>query len=456
VTAQLLPTMKTTGVRDLKTTIKFDRVSYTSKVKEWKPNLYWSAPYSSLGNDASSSEESSSSSILSSSQGVVLPVTGLRNEDGFAVVTLDYAYSDIQPGQVDNSMLQFYKVTPSYTPTIVNGTSGRAEIEIFRPKFGNNRLSEVYTIKINPLKPGTIYTNGYTIRISGSELGGQDGVNDATILVKFADQDTGAILIATISGRAAGTFDEFYVKPINDAEVNVYTDAAMIRRAPYSSFIWNGALNETQEFGDVGNDYAYLPEPILRDVFTQHDEVSLVSYAGVIWACKESNSDDVFDPAKWTPMTTADVAMTALERIDGFYHPTVGMVPKDHQQLLKGITYPNTVYFGNKFAPEDVIDEDVILTDNLFTSSEADIKGVVFNGERYVAVAVYSGSTFVLTQTDSGTWSSTRIAQHVLDITSFSFADEKYIVTIDDLANPMFVSYDGVRWIGIGDRTTYD
>jgi hypothetical protein len=454
VTAQLLPTMKTTGVRDLKTSIKFDRVSYTSKVKAWQPGKYWSSPYSSLGNDASSSGDSSSTTVLSSSQGVVLPVTDLRNEDGFAVVALDYSYSDIQPGQIDNSMLQFYKVTPSYIPTIVNGTNGRAEIEVFRPRFGNNRLSEVYTIKV--LNPGTIYSNGYTIRINGSELGGQDGVNDATILVKFADIDSGAILIASISGRAAGTFDEFYVKPINDSEVNVYLDSAMIRRAPYSSFIWDGSLNGTQAFGAVGNDYAYLPEPILRNVFSQHDEVSLVSYAGVIWACKESNSDDEFDPAKWTPMTTADVAMTALERIDGFYHPTVGMVPKDHQQLLKGITYPNTVYLGNKFAPEDVIEEDVILTDNLFTSSEANVRGVVFNGTSYIAVTVYAGSTFILTQTESGTWNSTRIAQQPLNITSFSYTNEKYVITADEAANPLFVSFDGVRWISLGEVTTFD
>lgn len=454
VTAQVLPTMKTTGVRGLKTTVKFDRVSYTSKVKEWKPNTYWSSPYSSLGNDASSSEESSASMILSSSQGVVLPITGVRNQDGFAVVGLDYTYSNIKPGQLDGALLQFYKVTPSYTPAIVDGTNGRAEIQIFRPKFGGNSLSEVYTIKI--INPGSIYMNDYTIRISGSELGGQDGVNDATILIKYANENTGAILVASISGRAAGTFDEFYVKPVNDSEVNVYVDAGMIRRAPFNGFIWNGALNATQAFGETGNDYAYLPEPVVRDVFSRHDEVSLVSYAGVIWACKESNSDAEFDPAKWTAMTTADVAMTALERIDGFYQPTAGMVPKDHQQLLKGITYPNTVYFGNKFAPEDIVDEDVILTDNLFTNSEADVKGVVFVDTKYVAVATYQGSTFVLTQTVSGTWQSSKIIEKELPVTSFTCANEIYTITTSDDSNPLFVSFDGVRWIGVGERTTFD
>ncbi len=454
VTAQLIPTMKTTGVRHLKTTIKFDRVSYTSKVKEWQPGLYWSSPYSSLGNDASSSDDSSSTQIISSAQGVVLPINGLRNDNGFAVVGFDYTYSNINPGQIENSMLQFYKVTPSYTPSIVDGTNGRAEIQIFRPRFGNNKLSEVYTIKV--VSPGTIYTNDYVIRISGSELGGQDGVNDATILIKYADEITGAILIASVSGRAAGTFDEFYVKPVNDTEVNVYSDPAMIRRVPFTSFIWNGALNLTQDFGEVGNDYAYLPEPVIHDIFSQHETVSIVSYAGVIWACKESNSDDVFDPSKWTPLTTADVSMTALERIDGFYQPTIGMVPKDHQQLLKGITYPNTVYFGNKFAPEDVVDEDVILTDNMFTSSQANVKGVVFTGTNYVAVATYDGFTFVLTQTESGTWKSTKIALDELKVTSFSYADEKYVITVDDDSNPMLVSFDGVRWISLGDKTTYD
>jgi len=454
VTAQLVPTMRTTGVRDLKTTIKFDRVSYSSKVKEWQPGLFWSAPYSSLGNDSSSSEESSSTTILSSAQGVVLPINGLRNDNGFAVVGFDYAYSNISPGQIDNAMLQFYKVTPSYTPSIVDGTNGRAEIQIFRPKFGNNKLSEVYTIKV--VSPGTIYTNDYVIRISGSELGGQDGVNDATILIKYADENTGAIIIATVSGRAAGTFDEFYVKPVNSTEVNVYSDPAMISRVPFTSFIWNGALNLTQDFGDVGNDYAYLPEPVSHDIFSQHETVSIVTYAGVIWACKESNFDEVFDPSKWTPLTTADVSMTALERIDGFYQPTIGMVPKDHQQLLKGITYPNTVYFGNKFAPEDVVEEDVILTDNLFTNSEADVKGVVFNGTNYVAVATCDGLTFVLTQTEVGTWKSTRISLQELPVTSFSYSDEKYVITLDDDTNPLLVSFDGARWIGLGDKTTYD
>jgi len=296
IAARAIANTDTSGVRNISTTLKFDRVSYTSRVKNWQPYKFWSSAYTSIGNDASSSVDSSTNTMLSSLQGVVLPIQYLDPTEEFAVVTVDYSYSNILPGQVNESMLQFYKVTGSYTPEIVDGTNGRAHIEIYRPKFSNGQLSEVYTIKI--LDAGSIYANGDTIRIQGSDLGGEDGTNDATILVKFANKDTGAIQVASISGRASGIFAKYYVKAIDNTRLQIYSNPTYTRKVPRASFVWGGELNATQSFGAVGNDYAFMPEPIDDDFSDSHHSVSLVSYAGVIWACTQSNADAEFNPAK--------------------------------------------------------------------------------------------------------------------------------------------------------------
>jgi len=454
IAARAIANTDTSGVRNISTTLKFDRVSYTSRVKNWQPYKFWSSAYTSIGNDASSSVDSSTNTMLSSLQGVVLPIQYLDPTEEFAVVTVDYSYSNILPGQVNESMLQFYKVTGSYTPEIVDGTNGRAHIEIYRPKFSNGQLSEVYTIKI--LDAGSIYANGDTIRIQGSDLGGEDGTNDATILVKFANKDTGAIQVASISGRASGIFAKYYVKAIDNTRLQIYSNPTYTRKVPRASFVWGGELNATQSFGAVGNDYAFMPEPIDDDFSDSHDSVSLVSYAGVIWACTQSNADAEFNPAKWQPLTTTDLSLTALERIDGFYQPGVGMVPKDHQQLLKGITYPNPVYLGNKFAPDEALPIDVVLNDNQFIKSTSNIKGVVFNGETYVAVAETENSITVLVRNENLTWDPVPLSSERKTVTGISYSNEMYVITVDDDVCPMYVSFDSKKWISTSKQTSFD
>jgi len=458
VCARATVNVQTSTTRGLTTTMKFDRISYDSKVNPWTPNTYWSGPFNSLDNDASSVNISSSEDdVAVSRQGSTLPITGIEDDNGKVVVTIDYSATSLAPGNLSGAIVYFFRVTDGVIPEILNGVDGKARVEIFRPSFTGGQVLSNYTMKI--LEPGSIYHDNYTIIVKGSALGGVDNVNDATVFIKWVDSTQG-IYIASITGTAVPTFSKFYIEPKDDSSLYVYTEPSLTVRAKFNTFVWNGENTDLDNYGVVGSDYVYLPEPIADDYVNSHQSISLVSYAGIVWACKESNNDFTFDPSKWAPVLSNDLSLSALDRIEGFYAPTAGMPPKDAQQLVNGITYPNTVYYGNSFAPGEELPLDIILNDNEFTLNDSDIKGVVFTSDAenptYVIVAETRKGVFVFVKNQNLTWDTVPLSATPMNITGFAYYNDMYVITTSNGNSPMFVSFDAKKWITLGKETTFD
>lgn len=386
--------------------------------------------------------------VTSVSAGVIKRGTVISGAGVTPGTTVDAFLSGVgNTGTYTISVSQFVAST-TITSTVSSenmNTQGGAKIKISRPRFNPYDVSSLYYIQIE--NTGFIYQDGDKISVPGSSLGGVNGVNDAIITIVYANVN-GSIFSATVDGIAQSNFDRFYVKAISNTELAIYADTQFKVPVPYSAFIWNGSSPNT--------DYGYLPEPITANYAYNYNLSSIVTYAGIAWQCLVSNNDTTFDPTKWFPLQSSDPALNALDRIQAYYQPTINMPGKDIQQLVKGVTYPNNVYYGNAFAPEDELPLDFVVRDLPFYPADLSIKGIVNNGTTLIAAADAEDHSVVLVRTTTGTWDSYRISNVRLGITDISYNNEVYIMSTENTNMPMLVSYDGTSWIAPGYFTPYD
>jgi hypothetical protein len=438
ISARAIPTVGNTRVRGLSTTLRFDRTSYQSNVEVWVPGGFWASPFNSPETSASTSEVSSVETPVST-VGTVLDITDVTADvNGTAILEIDYSTTTLEPGQIKGQLLYVYK---TYAPYVYNDPSDPgydntlATITITRPTFNPNNITREYEYYIAPGEEGTSYSDGDTVTILGSLLGGVDGTNDAVITISYVT-NTGGIQLSSIQGTPVSEFESYYLNPISSTELAVYENAKFTVPAKEATFAF------------AAGDQAFIPEPLTNNS-------SLVSYNNKIYRCIQSNSDTTFDYTKWVEVDLSSTEVNALDRIMAFYQPTMGMPGKDLGQLVNGVTYPNNVYYGNSFAPEEELPIDYIVKDLPFTPTGVNIKSIIYDGSRYVAVADTDDSTLVLVG-DETEWSMLNIANKVLTATEISFINGVYIITTNTNDVPILISYDATRWITVGEYSPFD
>lgn len=459
----------------------------------------------------------SNDASLASLQGATLPVQSIANDNGDVVVTVDYSYSDLKPGQVYGSYMYFYRTQNSYlyddtgtnfvasiagtTMTVTaiengktlaindyvygDGVAALTQITAFLSGSGGTgtyTVSETQTItarqmntgggalirisrpKFNPssisnqyymeiINSGFIYSVGDRIVIAGSLLGGVNGINDATISVEYA-LGNGSIAISNIIGISQGEFAQYYAGPVD------YDEGTQIGTLKlYTNAQMTLAVPYASFIWDgTGNDFGYLPEPIRANYSYNYNISSLVTYAGYVWQCIEANNDNEFDFNKWYPLQSDDPALNALDRIEAYYQPTVNMIGKDPQQLLQGISYPNNTYYGNAFAPEDELPLDTVVQSIPFYPTGVNIKAITYNSNNMVAIGETSEATFILFRGQSNIWSVNTISNINLNVTDilYNTIDQSYTLTTTTTASPLYLSYDGTNWVSNGITTGFD
>ncbi len=123
-------------------------------------------------------------------------------------------------------------------------------------------------------------------------------------------------------------------------------------------------------------DYAFLNEPFIFNP-------SLVKYNNRVYTCIVSNNDQEFVFRKWQLLDSGDRRLNAMDRVNGYYQPSINMPGNDLAQLVTGVEYPGPQYVGNPFAPDDQYQLDTILTDSPFTSSTETTYDIV--GDKFTA-----------------------------------------------------------------------
>jgi hypothetical protein len=279
------------------------------------------------------------------------------------------------------------------------------------------------------ISTGSGYAVNNTITIPGTLVGGTTTANDLVLTV-VSINSTGGVTSTIASGTPNGIVSQYYLKVLSENQMGVYSNpnltvAVSGENFPYTgtistaatatssvgnivtvtssaSFVVNDAIVFTgTTFGNIvlgqtyyvastptattvtisetisgttfvlatssgadmimakSGDFIFLPEPFF---FTP----SIVKYNNQVYQCIISNNDVDFIFGKWELLTSGDKKLNALDRIVGYYQPTVNMPGVDLTQLVTGITYPNSTYTGNAFAPDDEYELNVLLQDQPF------------------------------------------------------------------------------------------
>jgi hypothetical protein len=374
-------------------------------------------------------------------QGVVLPILSAEPDtNGNALVLFDYAPSNLYPGQIKDARLFFYRIDAPYTYDD-SGSSG-AIIEIYKPRFDPSNVTKQYTIKV--IDQGSIYNDGDQIIIQGALLGGVTGTNDAIINIQFVTAGNG-IYIASVTGIAVVLSSEYYVDPLDEEKQQLYSDASLLSPVQYIAFPF------------TTGDYAYIPEPLTSGISYGSNTTSMVVFNGEIYACIQSNNDSTFNLSKWELLQSDDRRINALDRITAYYQPTFDMPAKEMQRLLSGVTYPNPVYYGNSFAPEEVLPLDIELRDEYFYTRDLNFVSIIYDGSKYIALGNGLDYTLLLISDDYGsTWEPAKLSTQPLGATSIKFTGNEYIITTTNTNMPVLISYDAYNWVATGEVATFD
>ena len=361
----------------------------------------------------------------------------LTNDAGSMTITADNPYITIK----DN-----LGASVTLTDEIAEVTLTQAPLS--PPSFNVGYILGGYTVEI--VDQGEGYTFDNTITISGTDLGGTSPANDLTVTVNEIDviipnpnteydfllpvSSDGTITSVISSGNPADVVNSYYLKVISATECEVYSDPLM--QIPVSGI----------DFPYVAEDYAFLPEPFYFDQ-------SIVKYNNQIWQCIISNNDSEFILGKWELLDSGSRKLNELDRIVGYYQPTVNMPGVDLTQLVNGITYPNGTYLGNAFAPEDQYTLDTELQDQTFYPTEVDTSSIVWDGSQYVAVSNTPDYSATILSTDASEWTINKFVNIPTQASEIVYLDGKFVVVCEDATTPIYTSDDAITFTTTGSAT---
>jgi len=251
---------------------------------------------------------------------------------------------------------------------------------------------------------GTGFAINNTITVAGADLGGATPLNDLILTVN-AIGTNGEITEVIKSGTPAYEEDTFYLKVISATELEIFSNPQMTASV--------SGLN----FPYVAGDYAFLPEPFY---FNQ----SIVKYNNQVWQCVISNNDSEFILGKWNQLDSGNRQLNELDRIVGYYQPTVNMPGMDLTQLVTGISYPYNVYQGNPFPPGEEIAIDTIVRDEMVDPLNVNytIQGEPFTAgygpEELVPGIVYDNLSMIVKTRPGTNWDVTEYGHTGFNVVS--------------------------------------
>jgi photosystem II stability/assembly factor-like uncharacterized protein len=378
------------------------------------------------------------------------------------------------------------------------------------PRFYVSYLIGGYAVQINPSYIGEGFAYNNLITIGGSQLGGVDGINDLIVSVSSIDS-IGGILTTINSGTPAGTSVGYYLKVISENQCAVYSDITLsvpvsgidfpfvgvtstavtiatasndrftvgdstifslndpvvftgtvfggvtvgqtyyIKSLPTSTTVTVSELINGTTFNIATNDsgsmtlaksgdFAFLAEPF-------YFQQSIVKYQNKVWQCVVSNNDIEFILGKWQLLSSDDRRLNELDRITGYYQPTVNMPGLDISQLIIGTSYPNATYFDNRFPPAEEFLYDTYLQDQPFYPVGVDAIAVAWNGVNFIGVANSLEYSALISSLDSLEWSIDKLANEPVNLTDIAYgpgldSSNLFVISSTNPSTPIFVSDD--------------
>jgi len=184
---------------------------------------------------------------------------------------------------------------------------------------------------------------------------------------------------------------------------------------------------------------AYKQAPLLYNQ-------SLVRYNNNVYECLISNNDDRFVIGKWEVVDSDSRKLNALDRVVGFYDPTINMPGLNLSQLMTGLEYPNTTYYGNQFNPAYQFTVDTNLQGQEFIPYGYTNTSVINDGTDVIITTNTANNSGLFTSADSIAYAIDNLTVINVGFTDIVYSGTKYIITTTDNTAPMLESADKVTW----------
>ena len=236
-------------------------------------------------------------------------------------------------------------------------------------------------------------------------------------------------------------------EPYYVIDKDIATNELVISSIPSGTAFDVGVATGSMTMAKPGS-FILLPEPFY---FNQ----SIVRYNNRAYICVVSNNDSEFIFGKWDELNSGDRRLNALDRVISYYQPTLDMPGVDLNQLFTGLSYPNSTYLGNPFAPAQQYPLDTILQDIPFYTTGVDVASVLYDGEKYLAPANIPNDYSAVLISENGTdWNITKLSNFNIETTDI-VKGEYYVISSRNTATPIFRSNDGINWTTNGYYTPY-
>lgn len=325
---------------------------------------------------------------------------------------------------------------------IVSGTPV-GEVNQYYLKVISSTKFEIYA---NPLM--TVPVSGIGLPYIGITQSTVTNVNSTTEILTltnasgFTDNDS-VVFTGDLTGvsNVISEGTTYYITSVsgNDITVSATPNGTNI------NFTSTTATNFT--IGKFGS-FALLPEPF---IFNQ----SIVKYNNKVYICIISNNDKEFVFGKWEELSSGDRRLNAMDRVLGYYEPTDNMPGIDLTQLFEGVSYPNSIYLGNAFAPEQQFELDTVLQDQPFYPRGVKSCAVTWDGTKFVIASNTPDASNMLYSSNGVDWVLSKVSNFSIQLTDIIFANNTFVATSNNTATPIFRSNDGVTWTTNGYYTPY-
>jgi hypothetical protein len=322
--------------------------------------------------------------------------------------------------------------TGGITSTIVSGTPP-GSVEQYYLKVISPTELEVYanpnlTVPVDGDALGAIYTG-----VKSTTVTAVTASNDRLTVTSSADFELNDPVVFTGIVYSELTLGQTYYIKSKPSSTTVTISTTI----GGSTLNFTGTTTGLSFIMAKSGDYVYLPEPFY---FNQ----SIVRYNNRLYQCIVSNNDTEFILGKWELLDSGDRKLNELDRIVGYYNPTVNMPGRDLTQLVSGITYPGSVYLDNAFPPAEEFLLDTQLQDQPFYPTTLNNVSVIWNGTKYIIASTTSDYSALITSATGDDWILNKLSNNPVGLTSINYGGSKYVITTTNDATPIYTSTNGV------------
>ena len=399
-------------VRDITTTIKFDRITYTSNVVEWKANTAYEQTVIVDGNNANAwnldrldfnevntivgSQDTDITEVFFNDVGTSMYVAG-NDSNRIYQYTLSIPWDSTTASNVgavsvaaqDTNVQGLYfrddgakmyivgATTDSVyeyrlaTPWMVN-TASNVSVKSISSQESSPRSVEFSKDGINMYILGTVNDRVYQYTLTTPWQVETASYSGKSFLVSAQDNIPTALRFKSngakfyVVGQQNDSLYEYTLTTNWDISTAVFSNSFKLNTDTPTGlyFKYDGTgMYVSDSAADSIRNYVFNSfgiVPIDSNVYITSGNI--IYYNNVAYIATNANvsSQSVFDFSRYSKLNDGNILLSAADRITSYYFPEVGRLGKDFGQLMFGTEYP-----GNKIEGKSFVANSYTLTSNV-------------------------------------------------------------------------------------------